>query len=218
MNTENNTVTHLSPEIKDFQPEIVDLAKMMAEETQTRDENTTTDAVTVEDLVKSGIEIDREKVIEDEPEDPEAITPGDVIPTTYDSKKLATTIIDLADAVLTSSSKHLYSACLSKEDRRDMKALALKYREHKLQKSKEALTLVDRESEVIELYLDCLDYEENMPFTKDEKKSLIEPLAEILKNTKMETTPQNALMIAAAMVAVPRIMPLVPLYLSKKNK
>lgn len=216
-NQDNNNTENLDDPNKGFEPEIVDLAALMAQDTTIRDENTTTEAVTVEDLEKSGIEIDRAKVIQEETPEAEILDDSDLIKSTYDSKKLAATIVDLADAVLTSSSKHLYSACLSKEDRRDMKALALKYREHKLQKSKEALTLVGRETEVLELYMDCEDYEENMPLTKDEKKSLIEPLSEILKNTKMETTPQNALIIAAAMVAVPRIMPLVPLYLQKKK-
>lgn len=52
---------------------------------------------------------------------------------------------------------------------------------------------------------------DSAPFTNDEKESLTGPLAEVLqKHQAMHLTPEMALLLAVAMVMLPRVAPLIP--------
>lgn len=49
------------------------------------------------------------------------------------------------------------------------------------------------------------------PFTDDEKESLTGPLAEVLeKHSQLQLSPEMALLLAVAMVMLPRVAPLIP--------
>ncbi|MGI4862455.1 MAG: hypothetical protein ACRYFZ_00915 [Janthinobacterium lividum] len=48
-------------------------------------------------------------------------------------------------------------------------------------------------------------------FTEDEKQSLTDPLAEVLeKHSRLQLSPEMALLLAVAMVMLPRVAPLIP--------
>lgn len=138
----------------------------------------------------------------------ETPTPGGVTSKlTYPPEKLADTIIEFADAVLEAGMPYVYELTLPKDDRQALKELARKYRKSKRNKDKE-MVLTARDQEVMEIYVEYEDYLEELPMDDDEKKSLREPLIEVLKQMNYQTTPQNALMIASGMVALPRVLPL----------
>ncbi|WP_222166857.1 hypothetical protein [Edaphocola aurantiacus] len=208
----NNTDLEQLPYDPTHEIETVSIESVLSEATVHRDETATADEASPEELSAAGIEVDPELI---QPTLP-AVSASDTIAGSYDSKKLAETIVDLVDTALTATGPMLYSRMLSPDDRRDMKALALKYRQQKADRIN-TMVLSERDQEVMEIYVDYTDFEEALPFTKDEKKSLVEPLSQVLKHTKFETTPQTALLIAAGMVALPRAIPLFTLAISKNK-
>lgn len=122
---------------------------------------------------------------------------------TYDSSTLAPAIIDGVDAIIQQVFPILYErSAFSESERKLIKVLA-----HK-QRNKKETTLNDKE---LELMAACAEYEEyvdSLPLKETEKKQLLKPLSELLKDVNIATTPQNALIIAALMVALPRLLPI----------
>jgi hypothetical protein len=133
----------------------------------------------------------------------------------YDSSKLASTIVDMVDMVLTTSAPYIYTSFISKDERHLLKILALEIKQAKIEKRN---VIMDAEQkEVFEVYCNLEQYEELVPLSQAEKHSLVEPLAEVLKDVNYQTSPKNTLLIACAMIAAPRIIPLVPMMFKAKK-
>lgn len=130
----------------------------------------------------------------------------------YSPEKLAKTIVEGVETAVEMGFPYLYQQSLDKDDRLALKQLARKYRNTK---NKKTVTLSEEDQRVMEIYLDYDEFTENLAFDADEKKSLAEPLAEVLKNMNYQTTPQNALIIAALIVIAPRLIPVGKNFLMK---
>jgi hypothetical protein len=136
----------------------------------------------------------------------------------YDNEKLADAIIDLGDTILTHGAPYIYQSLLSKQERADLKQLVRMVREAKVQGKKlKDLELTADQLEASLIAEDIEKYEELAPLSEAEKNSIKKPLAEVLKNVNYQSTPQNALLMACGMIAIPRTIPLLPLLFKKKN-
>lgn len=126
------------------------------------------------------------------------------VKTRYSPDKLAHSIVNGIEGTLEVALPALYQLSLAKEDRQALKQLARKYR---TEKDKKHLTLDADEQRIMDIYLDYDEYCDNIALDKDEKESIIEPLAEMLKTVNYETTPGNALALAICIVVIPRLLP-----------
>lgn len=133
----------------------------------------------------------------------------------YDSTKLAPAIVDVIDTLLSEGLPMLYEATLDKEDKVAMKILARKYR---MKKDSGEIRFNDEDMRVMDVYLSYEEYCNELPLTESEKKSLLEPLIEVLKDVNYQTSPTNALIIAAVLIMIPRALPLGVNFMSKKNE
>lgn len=124
----------------------------------------------------------------------------------YKPEELADLIIDGASSLMEIGLPMAFESSLSKEDRKSLKSLALKYRKHKKDSS---LNLDEEDQRVMEIYIDLEEYKEMCPLDDDDKKTLRGPLIEVLKKTHYQTTPENALMISAGIIMLPRLLPIV---------
>lgn len=124
----------------------------------------------------------------------------------YDNSKLAPAIVDGLDTIVSTVFPILHEKTLLTDlQKKQMKLLCLKY---DISTKKIETTLSDTELELMSLYKEIEDYKKELPFTPVEKKSLIQPLTEILKDIKFQTSPQNALIIAVVLLLLPRLLPL----------
>lgn len=123
----------------------------------------------------------------------------------FDSKKLAPAIIDTVDIIISEGFPLFYQQTLSKEDRQAMKVLARKYRTNK---DADKFILTEDDQRIMEIYIDYEDYCEGLPLTEDEKKSLLDPLIEVLKDVNYVSSPGNALIVAVILIMIPRCFPL----------
>lgn len=65
--------------------------------------------------------------------------------------------------------------------------------------------------DVSKRFEEYMDLVKAAPFTEDEKDSLTGPLAEVLeKHSQFQLSPEMALLLAVAMVMLPRVAPLIP--------
>jgi hypothetical protein len=135
----------------------------------------------------------------------EPIIPPDAKEVLYDSAKLAPTIIEVVDTLLSKGMPFAYEATLSSEDRAAMKVIARKY---KAQRGKQVLDLSEDDIRVTSIFIDYEDYCNELKLTEQEKKSLIEPLTELLKDVNYKTSPGWALVIASFLIMIPRLIPL----------
>ena len=121
----------------------------------------------------------------------------------YDSSTLAPAIVDGADLIMQQIFPILYEKTAFNEDERKL----IKILAH-TQKNKKETTLTDED---LTLMAACAEYEnyiETLPFTANEKKQILKPLSELLKDVSLQTTPGNALIIAVLIIMIPRLMPL----------
>jgi hypothetical protein len=123
----------------------------------------------------------------------------------FDSRKLAPAIIDTVDVIISEGFPLFYQQTLSKEDRQAMKLLARKYRNAK---NADKMILTEDDQRIMEIYIDYEDFCEGLPLSEDEKKSLLEPLIEVLKDVNYTTSPGNALIVALILIMIPRCLPL----------
>lgn len=123
----------------------------------------------------------------------------------FDSRKLAPAIIDTVDIIISEGFPLFYQQTLSKEDRQAMKVLARKYR---TLKDADKFVLTEDDQRIMEIYIDYEDYCEGLPLTEDEKKSLLDPLIEVLKDVNYVSSPGNALIVAVILIMIPRCFPL----------
>jgi len=95
-----------------------------------------------------------------------------------------------------------------------------KLREHQREKAKrpkysmqEAISEDSEFFDVSERAKEFFKLVDAAPFTEDEKESLTGPLSEVLeKYTALQLTPEMALLAAVAMVMLPRVAPLIPMF------
>jgi hypothetical protein len=211
--SENDTQTIPSP----TPAEVTDITRMLSMPTQRRTEVSIGDADDVVDEVPQNIvgssEFDQDKI--DAIKDNTAMVAEASTAIAYDTDKLADAIIDLGDTLLTAGGPFLYQSLLSKQERTDLKQLAMAVKEAKVKKEK--LGVSKAESDALILYAELQEYEELLPLSDAEKHSIKVPLREVLKSVSYQGTPQGALMMACGMIAIPRVIPLIPLILKKRK-
>jgi hypothetical protein len=199
------------------QPVITDLSDILCIPTQKRAE--VTDEVINEDAPPKDVpgvaEFDTAKV--DAIKETTATIADATVTTSFDTDKLADTIIDLADTIITNAGPYLYEYCLHPTERQGLKDLAKAYRLAKANSEKFKVT-PDQET-YLEIQTELEQYEELLPFSESEKNSLHVPLKALLKEVSYQSSPKNALVMAATIITIPRILPLVPKLVKKyKNK
>ena len=121
----------------------------------------------------------------------------------YDTSTLAPAIVDGVDAVMQQVFPIFYEKSAFTDDERKL----VKILSHKLKNQRET-TLTEKD---LSLQAACAEYEEyvsKLPLTANEKKQLVKPLSEMLKDVNLATTPTNALILAALLIALPRLLPL----------
>ncbi|WP_276976961.1 hypothetical protein [Flavobacterium filum] len=147
---------------------------------------------------------------EPEPDQPTQEKPEQDI--LFDSAALAPTVVNATDAVITTLFPKLYELSIDEKDR-----VALKMLSHKIRHSKkEAVTSFnDDELRLVSVFEDFEAYCEALPLSADEKKSLIAPLKEVLKDVSYQTTPGNALIVAVVLMLLPRLLPMGANFITK---
>ncbi len=65
------------------------------------------------------------------------------------------------------------------------------------------------EQTLIDLYVDFIDYKDELPLTDDEKGTIAKPLGEVLYKHQKEASPEVMLLIAVASVYAPKVIPLI---------
>jgi hypothetical protein len=147
-----------------------------------------------------------------EPEPPPPDAPGVsntgevLVAVTYPPEKLAATLIDVTDVLLQAIMPPLYLKSLAADDAAALKILAKKI--GKDFSTKDTITLTPGEQATLGMYQDFEDYKETLPLQADEKKTILAPLKEVLKDAKYETTPTTALLMAVGVVMLPRALPI----------
>lgn len=131
---------------------------------------------------------------------------GAISQITKSPEKLADALIEFGGALMESLGPSAYRMTFSKEDSNSLKDLARKYRKSKRDKS--PMELTEKDQDIMKVYLEYEDYCEELELDDDEKKSIREPLIEVLKETNYQSSPKNALLVACAMVALPRTLPI----------
>lgn len=121
-----------------------------------------------------------------------------------DSSKLAPNIVDMVDLLLSKGMPFLYDATLNTEDKTAMKIIAQKY---KAQKASQTLTLTEEDQRIISIYIDREEYCKELELSEKEKKSLVEPLSELLKDVNYQASPSTTLLIAIVLILIPRLFP-----------
>lgn len=123
----------------------------------------------------------------------------------FDNSQLAPAIVDGLDLIQRSLFPKAYISMLTKEDRVAMKSLIQQYR---TSKNKTQMLLDENGQRIMEIMCDYEEYKESLPFSKEEKKSLIVPLREVLKKINLQPSPESALLTAAIITMLPRVTPL----------
>lgn len=133
---------------------------------------------------------------------------------TYDSSLLAPAIVDGADAIIQQIFPILYEkSTFSEDERNTIKVLAYK------QKNKSETVLSENDLSLMALCAEYEKYCETLPLKETEKKQIIKPLSELLKDLNLQTSPTNAFIIAIGLVMLPRILPLITnKFLTKKEE
>lgn len=65
------------------------------------------------------------------------------------------------------------------------------------------------EQSLIYLYIDFIDYKEELPLSDTEKQTISKPLGEVLFKHQKEASPEVMLMMAIASVYAPKVIPLI---------
>lgn len=211
---ETPAVENASPALQQFtESTVLDLTTILTIPTQKRDEVSTAilDESDNTPVSTSTASFDTEKV--EAIKDTTATLAQATVTSSYDTDKLADALIDLGDTILTHSAPYIYESLLTPDERKGMKDLAKRYR--KAQIEKQQFVTTDQDAPFIQIQVDIEDYEKLMELSEAEKASIKEPLKELLKNVNFTASPQNSLLMACAMVAVPRIIPLIPMVMRK---
>lgn len=121
----------------------------------------------------------------------------------YETSTLAPAIVDGADAIMQQVFPILYEkSAFNAEQIKIIKVLA-----HKNKNQKETILTEDD----LTLQAACSEYEayiQSLPLTGNEKKQIIKPLSELLKDVNFQTSPTNAFIIAILLVMLPRLLPI----------
>lgn len=151
----------------------------------------------------------------EEPEDTEDVNTDPIDRKNFklNGKKLAPVLVNAFDAVLSEGLPMLYEQTLDADDRLAMKQLARKYRTHKNQKT---IALNEEDQRIMELFLDFEEYCESLPLDKEEKQSLIEPLAEWLGDITLVEKPEHILIAAVLGILFTRLLPVGSSYIANR--
>jgi hypothetical protein len=150
-----------------------------------------------------------------EPPPPPATPDGGdaLVAVTYPPDKLAPVVIDMADALIQALMPSVYTNTLDKKDAKALKLLGKKVTQQF--EAGQGLTLTPEELRVLDISKEYEAYKDSLPLEDAEKKTLLAPLKEVLKDAKYETTPGTALIMAAGIVMLPRCLPLLANKMSK---
>lgn len=125
----------------------------------------------------------------------------------FDSSQLAPVIIEGADTLIKQLFPVLYEkTAFTKDELIGMKAFSYKQR---LQANKRETVIEHGDEKYAAMVEEYEAYVNGLPLTEVEKKSILQPLKEVLKGVNYQTSPGNALLIAVALVMLPRAMPVV---------
>ena len=130
----------------------------------------------------------------------------------YSPEKTAKLIVDGGGIFIETVFPFLYKQSLSTEESAMLQSFRYKFDE--LKKNRTA-TLNESEQKGMEITIDFDDYCKQLPLNKDEQKSIIEPLTEVLKKINFKASPETALIIACLLVFLPRSLPLGANYFKK---
>jgi hypothetical protein len=148
------------------------------------------------------------------PQEPGTSATGEaLVAVTYPPEKLAATLIDVADVLLVHVMPALYLKSLDPKDAKALKILGKRVSET-IANNKEITLSVD-EQHTIGLSQQFEDYKDSLPLLPEEKKTILGPLKEVLKDAKYETTPTTALLMALGVVMLPRALPVIANKMSK---
>lgn len=135
-------------------------------------------------------------------------------PTPADAKKSARRLIDFVDNLQKPLLVNAYKSTVLLDGDYEKVQEYHKQREARGKFSfQEAITEDDAFYDVSKRFEEYMELVKAAPFTDDEKDSLSGPLAEVLeKHTAFQLTPEVALLLAVAMVMLPRVAPLIPMF------
>jgi hypothetical protein len=123
------------------------------------------------------------------------------------AEDLTELIISASEMLVEGIFPAMYRSTIPKDDLQVMNELKRVYRQAKDKKTK-VLEFTERQQEVMEVYLDYDDYCENLPLTPKETKKLRKPLQKVLAKVNFKASPEHALMAVAAMILLPRSLPI----------
>lgn len=171
------------------------------------------------------IQAEKEKVTTPQAQIPTVETKevaADKVKLSMPSEWSAKHIIEIGDKITTIVSRHLYDSVLITPQERAFIKVATKY-----QKTKESQNAKEGKNETVYIEIppefdgvfrkieEIEQLKEKLPFTKEEKESLLLPLEMYLRDTGIELTPGKALITVVGIIMLPRFMPLASHYLEK---
>lgn len=121
----------------------------------------------------------------------------------FDNEQLAPAIIETVDILQQQLLPTAFEKTLDESDRVAMKYMIRQFKAGALDKNPNAEGM-----RIIEIMEDYQNYLDKLPFTKEEKKSILIPLKQVLKSVNIQTTPEKALMYSVFMLMLPRAIPL----------
>ena len=123
------------------------------------------------------------------------------------AEDLTDLIMDASDMLIEFAFPAMYRSTIGREDRRIMAEIRKVYKQAKETKSK-VIEFNASQQETMEIYMDYEEYVEDLPLTTKERKNLREPLRKVLSSVNFKASPENTLMAVAAMVLLPRLLPI----------
>jgi hypothetical protein len=133
------------------------------------------------------------------------------------AEDLTDLIIDASDMLIESVMPWAYRKTIDKEDLKLMNEIKRIYKQAK-GKGTKVLEFTEDQQRVMDIYIDYDDYVEDLPLTPKERKNLREPLKKVLANVNFKSSPESALMAVAAMIMLPRLLPILTNKFSNQNK
>lgn len=142
-----------------------------------------------------------------EPEPEPAPDQDDSEDSNIDASELTDIIIDGSDMLIEGVLPYLYRQTIDKEDLKTMNEIARIYKQAKKVNQK-VIEFSPEQQKAMDVHIDYEDYVENLPLTTKEKKNLRKPLKKLLSSVNFKASPENTLLAVAAMIFIPRLLPI----------
>lgn len=131
------------------------------------------------------------------------------------AKDFADIIINGVDALQTKFLPSLYEKQILK--REDLNKVKLILTRIDAQRKNQTLDLTETDLYLLNKADEIAEYAKTLPLTTEEKNNIRKPLIHVLSNVNFKTSPETALITAALMVFLPRLLPLIN-NLTNKNE